>query len=164
MFNILRKRLSNILPGNSETHHPDEVIEQISDIANRVLNWINAKWNNLPSPKSFIQELTIAIPWSWWIQPFFREITELFIWKYTLPTELESYLIAQWNSIKWVGKVPIIAIKEAFLDIYVLQIIWIHYNIPSGVLKKVIYNNMKYWNPYKSNWDIQTTITYYIKR
>ena len=114
--------------------------------------------DTLPYPPSIIQDCNIEVAWNRWLQEYLEYLAEIFTDGIIVNKWLEKRL-KKWGKFDATDEAPMILIRDAFLDIYALQIIWIHYWISDGILKGIIYKNMVF-----GNWLWISWIAYLIKQ
>lgn len=131
---------------NHQTEEWDEVVRWVDEIATKVLAWLNwMTYRDLPYPPQIMQECNIEVPGNRWLQEYLEYLAEIFTREVIINKWLERKLIA-WGKFDSTLEAPSILISIAFLDIYALQIIWIHHWISEQKLKWIVYRNMVFWN------------------
>lgn len=125
---------------------PESVINSTTDVAKKVVSRMNQTGGNLPRPQSIMQDCDLhRFTEDSWIQNYLEYISDIFLEWYTPNKELLDF-IAKTNKYHDIDSSINELVKQAFMDIYVLQIIRAHYWINKQKLKGLLFSNMLYWN------------------
>lgn len=152
---IARKLTKNMLRIFKKLLHPKSkktrskldtgVVQWVDEVAIKVQESIWNTWENIPRPATIIQDCDIDIAGNRWIQDYLLYISQKFTKGFVANNDLQDYLKTNGNFAYLESAIEIL-IRDAFLDIYALQILWIQYWVNEWSLKRILFENMQYGN------------------